>query len=245
MHLLFKEFSNNHEITVYDTDELYGEKGNFRVLQFSHAAIQGALDLNLPERIVFEYPRAIIHLMAFNDPLFEDAFIIGHGIGTIAGHFADKRFKIAELDNRVVELSKQYFGYSKDNVIIGDGRHILSNEEPHTYDYIILDAFTAKGTPRQFISKEFFKMTCEKLNSDGAILMNLMGRGQHDKLIKAIYTTVSKEYTYTKLFLLPSDGGNDILNIIIMSSHKPIHYQARHMVGFIEFELTEGHMIVD
>jgi spermidine synthase len=159
LHLLFQEFSNNHEITVYDTSELYGEKGKFRIIQFSNEAVQGALDLNNPERIVFEYPRAIIHLMEFNDPSFEDVFVIGHGIGTIAGHFSEmKRFKVAELDDKIVELSKRYFGYRQDNVIIGDGRHILRSEEPHTYDYIILDAFTDKGTPRHLTSKKFFSL---------------------------------------------------------------------------------------
>lgn len=133
MHLLFKEFS------------------------FSNEAIQGAMDLNNPERILFEYPRAIIHLMKFNDPSFEDVFVIGHGIGTIAGHFSEKRFKVAELDDKIVELSKRYFGYRKDNVIVGDGRHILGSEETHAYDYIILDALTDKGTPRHLTSKEFFR----------------------------------------------------------------------------------------
>jgi spermidine synthase len=122
LHLLFKAVSNNYEITVYDTTELYGEKGKFRVMQFSKEALQGALDLNNPERIVFEYPRAMIHLMEFNDPSFNDVFVIGHGIGTIAGYFSEKRFKVAELDDKVVELSKLCFGYRKDNVIVGDGR---------------------------------------------------------------------------------------------------------------------------
>jgi spermidine synthase len=245
LELLFKAFSNNHEITVYDTNDLYGEKGNFRILQFSNDAIQGAIDLSHQERIVFEYPRAIIHLMAFNNPSFEDVFIIGHGIGTIAGHFAEKRFKIAELDDTVVELSRRYFGYCKDNVIIGDGRHILSSEEPSTYDYIILDAFTDMGTPRHLTSKEFFSITREKLDSRGSIILNLMGKGENDKLINAIHTTLREEYAYTKSFFLPSEDVRDIRNIIIMGSNKPIGFQARHMAGFAEIELGQGHMIMD
>jgi spermidine synthase len=38
LHFLFKEFTGTHESTVYDTTELYGEKGKFRVLQFSNDA---------------------------------------------------------------------------------------------------------------------------------------------------------------------------------------------------------------
>jgi spermidine synthase len=242
---LFKELSNHHEISVYDTTELFGEKGKFRVLQFSIKAIQGAIDLNKPERIVFEYPRAIIHLMEFNNPYFEDVFVIGHGIGTIAGQFPEKRFKIAELDDKVLELSKQYFGYDKDNVIVGDGRHILESEKPHTYDYIIVDAFTYRGTPRHLTSKEFFRITRKKLNSHGSIIMNLIGRGDNDKLVNAILTTLREEYVYTKAFSLPSVGVTDVKNIIIIGRNKPIGAQARSMAGFTEIELGIGHIIRD
>jgi spermidine synthase len=242
---LFKEFSNNHEISVYDTSELYGEKGKFRVMQFSNKAIQGAMDLNDPERIMFEYPRAIIHLMKFNNPSFEDVFVIGHGIGTIASHFSEKRFKIAELDNKVVELSKLCFGYSKNNVIVGDGRHILESEKPHVYDYIILDAFTDKGTPRHLTSKEFFRITRQKLDAEGSMILNLIGRGGNDKLINAIHTTLREEYAYTKAFSLPSEGVTDIKNIIIIGRNEPIGAQERHMAGFTEIELGIGHIIKD
>jgi spermidine synthase len=245
LHLLFKEFSNNHEITVYDTTELYGEKGNFRVMQFSNQAIQGAIDLNNPERILFEYPRAIIHLMDFNNPSFEDVFVIGHGIGTIAGHFPKKRFKVAELNDIVVELSKRFFGYNKDHVIVGDGRHILGSENANAYDYIILDAFTDKGTPLHLTSKEFFRISKDKLESHGSIIMNLMGKGENDKLINAIHTTLSEEFAYTKSFTLVSEGVTDIKNIIIIGRNKPIGFQLRHMAGFTEIDLRQGHIIMD
>ncbi|XEC93510.1 spermidine synthase [Paenibacillus tarimensis] len=245
MHILFNELTNNHEITVYDTTELYGEKGNFRVLEFSDAAIQGAMDINQPERIMFEYPRAMIHLMESNHSSFEDVFVIGHGIGTIAGHFPERRFKVAELDGKIVELSRRYFGYSNDNVIIGDGRQILENEKPNTYDYILLDAFTEKGTPRHLISREFFRITSEKLDSRGSVIMNLMGKGVNDKLINAIHTTLRAEFTHTKSFFLPAEDAAAVKNIIIIGSNHPIGFRARHMAEFTEIELGEGHIIRD
>ncbi|WP_375104842.1 spermidine synthase [Paenibacillus sp. RS8] len=238
--------SDNHEtITVYDTTELYGEKGMFRVMQFSNQAIQGAMDLNHPERVVFEYPRAIIHLMEINAPFFEDAFLIGHGIGTIAGYFLDKRFKVAEVDSEVVELSRRYFGYTQDNVVIGDGRQILEGEEHQKYDYIILDAFTAAGTPRHLISSEFFSIAYSKLNAEGYLLMNLMGKGENDPHINAIHTTLAEEFTYIKSFALASEGAADIKNIIIIGGFKPIRFQARHMAGFNEIQIGQGYLIRD
>ncbi|RAV20307.1 spermidine synthase [Paenibacillus contaminans] len=245
MHFLFKQYVRNHEITVYDTNELYGEKGNFRVLQFSDAAVQGAMDLHNPGRVMFEYPRAIIHLMEFNNPDFEDAFLIGHGIGTIAGHFAKKRFKVAELNETVVELSRAFFGYDAENVVIGDGRLILEGEREQAYDYIILDAFTDKGTPRHLTSKSFFGMVRQKLESGGAFIMNLMGRGDNDSLINAIHTTLSEEFAYIKTFLLPSGETGDMKNMIMIGRSKPIGFQARQMAGFVEFAPRPGHIITD
>jgi spermidine synthase len=245
LHLLAKEFSMNHEITVYDANQLYGEKGKFRCLQFSDDAVQGAIDLNDPKRIVLEYPRAMIHLMEFNHPSFENVFVIGHGIGTIAGHYSEKRFTVAEIDEKVVELSKSFFGYDKDNVVVGDGRQILRNEDRNAFDYIILDAFTKKGTPFHFTTMDFFKMTKEKLALRGSIIMNLMGKTKNDKLINAIHTTLRETYAYTKAFSLPGEGVADIRNIIVIGSNKTIDFQARDMAGFYEIELEQGHIIME
>ncbi|RUT35640.1 spermidine synthase [Paenibacillus zeisoli] len=245
MQILFQEVQENQTITVYDTNELYGEIGSFRVLEFENEAIQGAMDLNDPTRIMFEYPRAIIHLMQCIDPAFEDVFVIGQGIGSIPRHFPDKRFKVAELNETVVQLSRTYFDYSLDNVVIGDGRQILSGEEQQAYDFIILDAFTEQGTPLHLISKEFFQITRDKLDAEGSLIMNLMGKGANDKLIHAVHSTLRQVYAYTLAFLLPFDNSSDLKNMILLGRNLPTKYQSRHMSGFKEIELSEGHIITD
>ncbi|MGG4143389.1 fused MFS/spermidine synthase [Paenibacillus algorifonticola] len=241
----FEQHTAHHEISVYDTTELDGEKGRFRVLQFSGDATQGALDLEHPGRILFEYPRAIIHLMESNQAAFEKVFLIGHGIGTIARYFEDKTFKVAELDETVVELSRLYFGYNQDNVVIGDGRALLEGEAEHAYDYVIVDAFTRQGTPKQLVSLAFFSLIRSKLGEGGAVLLNLMGRGERDRLIHAIQTTLGEVFAYTKAFILPTDGSADLQNIILMGSDRPVAFQARHMAGFVELEPVQGYIIRD
>lgn len=245
MHVQRKEHNYHQEITVLDTQELYGEKGNFRVLQFSNEAIQGALDLDQPERILFEYPRAIIHLMEWNDPTLEDLFIIGHGIGTLPGYFSDKRCKVAELSASIVELSRQYFGYNIDNVIIGDGREILESEKSESLDFIVVDAFTDKGTPHHLVSWEFYKTVSDKLDAQGSIIMNLIGRGDHDSFIHAIHTTICDLFPYVKSFSLPVQASTDTQNILIVGSKVPIKFQAKHLAGFTEVQFSEGYIIWD
>ncbi|WP_458633392.1 SAM-dependent methyltransferase [Paenibacillus sp. CMAA1364] len=245
MQQLARKISAYQEITVYEAAELYGEKGVFRFLQFSEDAVQGAIDLKDKSRIVLEYPRAIIHLMESNNPKFENMFMIGHGVGSIASHYKEKSVTVAEIDESVVALSRQYFDYQQDNVTIGDGREILNHEESDSFDYIILDAFTTEGTPYHLTTMEFFEMTQRKLKADGSIILNLTGRIKNDKLIEAIYTTLKETYSHTKAFVLPGEDNLDICNIIVVGGNTKIRYEPPAMVGFIELELGGGHMIMD
>jgi spermidine synthase len=93
---------------------------------------------------------------------------------------------------------------------------------------------------------EFFRMTSEKLDPHGAILINLIGKGENDRLIRAIHTTLGEVYDYTQSFALQAKGGRaDIQNILIVGRSKPIAFQLRNMAGFTEIELSEGHIILD
>ena len=245
MHQLVKEHSVYSEITVYESNQLYGKKGKYRFLQFSDDAIQGALNLKEPKSIVLEYPQAIIHLMEHNNPAFEHVFMIGHGIGTIPAHYTHKRFKIAEIDEKVVEISRSYFDYRGNNVAIGDGRELLGNEEPGTHDYIVLDAFTKAGTPTHLTTLEFFQQCRDKLGARGVLLMNLTGRAQNDGLIHAINTTLGEVFPYTKAFELFRESADEQRNIIIAGGCINIEYEAGAMAGFAEMELANGYILRD
>jgi len=240
---LTKAYSQYQEITVCEANQLYGRTGKFRILQFSEHAVQGAVDMKDRKRIVLEYPRAIIHLMEVNNPFFEHVFMIGHGIGTIASHYPEKQFRIAEIDEKVVELSRLYFQYLKDNVVIGDGSEVLRNEDPNKFDYIILDAFTKAGTPNHLTTLQFFQMTKEKLNARGSLILNLAGRTNNDTLTNAIYTTLKEIFAYTRIFSLPGGDSSDIRNMIVIGSNRIIEFDPRSMAGFMEIELEQGHII--
>ncbi|MDO7907806.1 fused MFS/spermidine synthase [Paenibacillus sp. JX-17] len=245
MKLIHQEQTEHHDISVWDTAELYGERGRFRILQFSEDAVQGAVDLDRPERILFEYPRAMIHLMEYNQPEFEKIFMIGHGIGTIANYLPDRSVVTAELDAGVVEISRQWFGSRTDHVIIGDGRLILEQEEDESLDYLLLDAFSADGTPGHLVSDAFFTMVYSKLVPGGAVLMNLAGRTRYDHTISSVYTTLQSVFPYTTAFLLPSSTGMDIRNYLLAGSMSPLRYQSRHLAGFEEIHLQPGLILTD
>jgi len=240
--VLYRNKSEQHELTVYETKRLYGEIGHFRVLQFSDDAVQGAIDLEQPSRIVLEYPRAMLHLMERNDPHFNRVFVVGQGIGTISSYLSDRQVKVAELDAEVVDISQHFFGYQGSPVLVGDGRELLEREQAGVYDYIIIDAFTAAGTPEQFTNASFFRMGKDKLRAGGAVLLNVFGRSGKDTLVNAIYTTLAREFPNTRAFALPAEA-NEVQNRILMGSQRPIDVQLRYMAGFVEQILEEGYII--
>jgi len=215
------------------------------VLEFSNAAVQGAMDLDNPSRMVLEYPRAMVHLMERNNPEFESVFVVGHGIGTLSTYLSNRQVKVAELDAEVVELSRTFFGFSGDHVLVGDGRELLKQEASGSYNYIIVDAFTATGTPAHFTSSSFFTMLKDKLHSGGIVLLNVFGRAGNDRLVNAIHTTLQVHFTYTRSFALPAETPDEVQNRILVGSDEPILFQARHMAGFVEQQPGEGYVIVD
>lgn len=245
MHLLAKEVTEHNEIIVFDTTQLYGELGKFRCLQFAEDAVQGAIDLRDPERVVLEYPRAILHCMEHNAPAFRHAFLIGHGVGTMARRYPGERFVVAELDEKVVELSRKYFGYRWDNVVIGDGRRILNRQVGGAFDCILLDAFGKAGTPAHLTTLEFFQTAKEKLASRGMMLLNLMGKPSNDKRVSSIYTTLKEVFRYTRVFYLPGDDKEEQRNMLLLGREEPIEAEMSEMAGFVELELDGGHVIRD
>lgn len=245
MQIIHQTESDGQTIIVAEVNELFGEKGCFRVLQFENEAAQGAIDINSPERILFEYPRAMIHLMESNDETYEHVFMIGHGIGTLPRALPGKRFTIAEINRDIAEISQNYFGYPDEDILVGDGRMLLDQEPDETYQYIIVDAFTEQGTPEHLSSVEFFKLAADKLDSRGSVLLNLIGRRGHDYGLNSIFTSLRQVFPYTKAFTLPEGGFGTLNNLLLAGSKKPVRYQERKLAGFQETILDDGDLIYD
>ncbi|MFC5531365.1 spermidine synthase [Cohnella yongneupensis] len=244
MHILAKETSEYNELTVCEVSELFGEMGKFRCLKFADEAVQGAMDLRNPRRIVLPYQRAVIRLLETIDPSFDTAFIIGHGIGTIAGHYPNKKLVVAEIDEKVVELSRRYFDYRLDNVTVGDGREVLAEQSTNIYDHIVVDAFTHKGTPMALSTLEFFRLAEEKLDPDGTIIMNLFGKPKNDTRINAIHTTLGEVFGHTAAYWMP-EGTSDAGNIILVGSNREMDGLPVPLDEFKPVSLEQGHMLMD
>lgn len=245
MYIIASETTPYNEITVFETNELFGRTGRYRCLRFADEAVQGALDLRDPARVVLEYPQALLHLMMRNNPSFERVFMIGHGIGTIPAHCPGRVFTVAEIDERVADVSREHFGYALDNIVVGDGRDVLSRQQEASFDYIILDAFTREGTPSHLTTLEFMRLARRMLRTHGMLLMNLAGKAGRDQRSASIHTTLGEAFRHTSAYFLPESPGSNVGNLLLAGCDRPVSADPREMAGFRERTLERGFVLAD
>ncbi|WP_020615010.1 spermidine synthase [Paenibacillus daejeonensis] len=245
---IWRERTPYHEIRIIETSYAEGRQGRFRVLQFADGAEQGVVDLDEPGRIVLAYPRALIQLLACCENNSPEVFMIGHGAGTIAGYYASSphvSFISVELDERLAQLSRDFFGYSGPEVRVGEGREELSKQAEDSLDCIIVDAFSAKGTPRQLISLPFVQLAKSRLRASGLLLYNVGGRKCNDRLMDAMYATLAASYTYVEVFAPAATSVDEVTNILFAASDFPLAFDIAELAGFQPIDMQAGHLIYD
>lgn len=244
LRVLWTGKSEYNEISVVETGQLFGETGRFRCLKFADDAVQGAIDLRRPERVALAYQRAVVGLMERSGASFRRAFVIGHGTGAIAKRFSDRDVVTAELDPMVVELSRTYFGYDRNNVKIGDGRELLSREEDGAFDFVVVDAFTSEGTPRPMTTPSFFEMAAGKLRDDGALIFNLFGKTRGDRRAGAAYAALRETFPFAAAF---GDAGRPGAegNLLLVGSRREIPLREQAVAGFAPVDLEPGFPLRD
>jgi len=111
--------------------------------------------------------------------------IIGLGAGTLAtyGRYGDY-YRIYEINPAVIELAatqKGYFSFVPNckadvNVILGDARISLENEEPQGFDVLVLDAFCGGTPPVHLLTKEAFNVYLQHMRNGGIIAVHISNR---------------------------------------------------------------------
>jgi spermidine synthase len=245
MRTIVQETTLWNEITVYETGALFGMTGRFRCLKFADEAVQGAIDLKSPDRVVLEYPRALLHLLERNMPGLRRAFMIGHGIGTIPSRYPADAFTIAEIDGRVAAVSRDFFGYPWDNVVIGDGRALLEAEPPASYDAVLIDAFTKDGTPVHLTTVDCFEAAGRRMRGPGLLLLNLTGRMRGDRRIASIHAALALAFRHTAAFFLPASPGRPYGNVLLAGGGRPVSFDPDGMAGFRPFVPEPGYALRD
>jgi spermidine synthase len=104
--------------------------------------------------------------------------ILGNGAGTTARaygeYFPATRIDAVELDGRLHEVGKRYFGLRERpglRLLTDDARPFLRGT-PARYDAIFVDAYQQQYIPFYLATREFFELARERLRPGGVLIVN-------------------------------------------------------------------------
>lgn len=158
-------------------------------------ARSSALDRNAPFRHVLEYTGLMMVGLGYvDDP--REILVLGLGGGTVTRHLRQlcprARITSVELDDRVVAIARQYFGFRPDArsaVVVEDGRRFLARTS-QTFDLVFLDAYHGDYIPFHLLTREFLELVRAHLGEGGVVVANTWADQSLSERESATYAAV-------------------------------------------------------
>ena len=164
--------------------------------------------------------------------------IVGLGAGTLAGYGKEgDYYRIYEINPAMADVAASengYFRYVPDSkaevdVIMGDARISMENEEPQRFDVLALDAFSGDAPPVHLLTREAFGLYLQHIREGGIIAVHITNRYLNFKpliwniaeemgLEKVLISSWGDDWItyYTDWFLLAKD--KNVLNKYVFTS---------------------------
>jgi hypothetical protein len=108
--------------------------------------------------------------------------IIGLGVGSCATYFKEgESLTFYELDPYIEDIASDRFTYLDDckakvTIVPGDARIQLEQAPDHSYDIIMVDAFSSDAIPTHLLTKEAFSLYEQKLAPQGKLVFHITNR---------------------------------------------------------------------
>lgn len=193
-----------HYDTIYNslTVERRGNIVELRARARGTEALESAVDLNDPLRLVVHYTRSLYGAL-FIQPQPKRVLMIGlggagfHRLFTAA--YPDSLLHTVELDPKVLELCQskmQFKPTDKTPVTIMDGRMFVKRNREQ-WDWLVLDAFRGGFVPPHLKTEEFYRECAARLTERGVFVTNLHATSQ---LYYSDLKTIQKVFPQVVLF---------------------------------------------
>ncbi|MCY0875552.1 MAG: polyamine aminopropyltransferase [Firmicutes bacterium] len=206
----------NYGITAKITQTLHTEKTDFQDLamidtvEFGRMLVlDGCVMTTIRDEYV--YHEMISHVALSAHPNPRRVLVVGGGDGgvirEIIKHPTVEKAVLAEIDGRVIEVSKQYLpeissalGDSRVDVRVIDGiAHVQEN--PDTYDVIIVDSTDPIGPAVGLFAREFYQSIFRALKPDGMFVAQTESPFFNGELIRRVYGDIASIFPTTRLYL--------------------------------------------
>lgn len=217
---------------LYRSDSYYGQ---IKVVDFegSRTLLVNGSPQNFVSRsasltLLEETPYAVYLTAALGyRPQIKKVLMIGLGGGTLPMIF--KRFGVTtdviEIDSRMVEVAKRFFGYEPGDgkILLGDGRFVLKRLD-EKYDALVLDAFASYDQPFHLFTREMFEEVKNHLREGGIFGINSAGfvNGEAARFSKAIFRTLKEVFPHVEAFHI--EGEHRVGNVIFFASAAPLGF---------------------
>lgn len=105
--------------------------------------------------------------------------LVGLGVGTLAAYGKPGDFmEFYEINPNVIQLSKQHFSFlsnckSHVEIVEGDARLSLENQQPQQFDLLVLDAFSGDAIPTHLLTAEAFQSFRRHMAPNGIIAVHI------------------------------------------------------------------------
>lgn len=183
--------------------------------------IQSALPVNIPALNAEDLIRGgdYAGLLPFYRPRLENVLLIGMGAGLHVQGLRSYGIKTTcvEIDPAVVQLAQEYFDCWAD-VTIADGRAFLARDR-HSYDAIIIDAFSGSSLPEHLYTLEAFQSAAARLTPEGVLVLHLIAPPRH-RIVESVMATLARVFPHvTGLVRDPIDR---VQNVYLFGSRTPL-----------------------
>ena len=105
--------------------------------------------------------------------------VVGLGTGTLAAYGkTDDYFRFYEINQDVINVAQSHFSYLEESkaeydIILGDARLSLNNEQKQEFDVLVLDAFSSDAIPVHLLTQQAFEIYLKQLKPGGILAVHI------------------------------------------------------------------------
>jgi spermidine synthase len=227
--------------TIHAETTPYQELAIIETEQYGRMLVlDGMVMLTEADEFVYHEMIAHVPLSVHQNP--RHVLVIGGGDGgtvrEILKHESVERVVLAEIDERVVETSREYLpsvssGLNDPRLVmaIGDGiEH--ARQHPGEYDVIIVDSTEPIGPAAGLFGTEFFRLAAAALREGGLISAQTESPFINGDLIRRTHQGLSSVFPFRRLYLasIPTYPSG-LWSFTLVCNHEPPYLSPRPLPG--------------
>lgn len=197
------------------------ESDGRRALHFTEVAIQSEMDVEAPLELLYDYTRAMMGFVLFNDTP-ERIEMIGLGGGSLAKYchatLPATAITVVEISADVIALRDTFLVPQDDarfRVVCTDGADYVRQQAPAP-DVVLVDGYDHDGQSPQLCTSGFYDHCYSRLAPGGVLVVNLWGGDAHF----GVYARRLRESFLDNVVVVPTEGGTNKV-VFAFKDHAP------------------------